>query len=156
MELKFKLNEEFEEKSPDGRDVKATVTKEGDSFILIQKAMKEDEKSTKIVHEFKGDEIVQTSSILGCDLVCSQVFKKREKKEPLSKKERYRRHYNKTKAEKKFECEFCQENFTKKSNKVCIFLRIFIKLKLSFTTIVPLCLHSNLQSLLGITIKLKN
>ena len=121
MELKFKLNEEFEEKSPDGRDVKATVTKEGDSFILIQKAIKEGEKSTKIVHEFKGDEIVQTSSILGCDLVCTQVFKKREKKEPLSKKERYRRHYNKTKAEKKFECEFCQENFTKKSNKVCIF-----------------------------------
>merc|ERR1712113_853790 len=47
MELKFKLDEEFDEKSPDGRDVKAKVTKEGDSFISIQNAVKEGEKSTK-------------------------------------------------------------------------------------------------------------
>ena len=76
MELKFKLNEEFDEKSPDGRDVKAKVTKEGDSFISIQNAVKEGEKSTKIVREFKGDEVIQTSTIVGCDLVCTQVFKK--------------------------------------------------------------------------------
>ena len=76
MELKFKLDEEFDEKSPDGRDVKAKVTKEGDSFISIQNAVKEGEKSTKIVREFKGDEVIQTSTIVGCDLVCTQVFKK--------------------------------------------------------------------------------
>merc|ERR1712223_2049877 len=76
MELKFKLDEEFDEKSPDGRDVKAKVTKEGDSFISIQNAVKEGEKSTKIVREFKGDEVIQTSTIIGCDLICTQVFKK--------------------------------------------------------------------------------
>ena len=47
MELKFKLGEEFDEKAPDGRDVRAVVTKEGDSFISIQTAKKEGEKSTK-------------------------------------------------------------------------------------------------------------
>merc|ERR1711862_38545 len=76
MELKFKLDEEFDEKSPDGRDVKAKVTKEGDSFISIQNAVKEGEKSTRIVREFKGDEVIQTSTIFGCDLICTQVFKK--------------------------------------------------------------------------------
>merc|ERR1712018_1017008 len=76
MELKFKLNEEFDEKSPDGRDVRAIVTKEGDSFISVQNAKKEGEKSTKIIREFKGDEVIQTSTIVGSDLVCTQVFKK--------------------------------------------------------------------------------
>ena len=33
MELKFKLAVEFDEKSPDGREVKAIVTQEGDKFI---------------------------------------------------------------------------------------------------------------------------
>ena len=47
MELKFKLGEEFDEKAPDGRDVRAVVTKEGDSFISVQTAKKEGEKSTK-------------------------------------------------------------------------------------------------------------
>ena len=47
MELKFKLGEEFDEKAPDGRDVRAVVTKEGDSFISTQTAKKEGEKSTK-------------------------------------------------------------------------------------------------------------
>ena len=118
LELNFKLNEEFEEKSFDGRDVKAKVTKEGDSFISIQNAVKEGEKSTKIIWEFKGDKVIQTSTIVGCDLICTQVFKKCEKKETLSNKERYQRHYNKTKAEKHFECHFCHLTFTKESNKV--------------------------------------
>ena len=76
MELKFKLGEEFDEKSPDGREVKAIVTKEGDSFISTQTAKKEGEKSTKITREFKGDEVIQTSQVIGSDLVCTQVFKR--------------------------------------------------------------------------------
>merc|ERR1711981_403668 len=36
MELKFKLGVEFEEKTPDGREVTAIVTKEGDTFVSIQ------------------------------------------------------------------------------------------------------------------------
>merc|ERR1711981_1276989 len=76
MELKFKLGEEFDEKSPDGRDVTAKVTKEGDSFISIQNAKKAGEKSTKIVREFKGDEVIVTSEVIGSSVVCTQVFKK--------------------------------------------------------------------------------
>ena len=76
MELKFKLGEEFDEKSPDGRDVKAIVTQEGDKFISVQTAKKEGEKSTEIIREFKGDEMIATSKCIGSDLVCTQVFKK--------------------------------------------------------------------------------
>merc|ERR1719362_1956186 len=73
MELKFKLGEEFDEKSPDGRDVKAIVTQEGDKFISVQTAKKEGEKSTEIIREFKGDEMIATSKCIGSDLVCTQV-----------------------------------------------------------------------------------
>ncbi len=76
MELKFKLNEEFDESTPDGRDVTAIVTKEGDSFVSVQKAKKEGHKSTKVVREFKGDEMIQTSTVDGSDVKCVQVFKK--------------------------------------------------------------------------------
>merc|ERR1712184_37881 len=76
MELKFKLGVEFDEKSPDGRDVKAIVTQEGDKFISVQTAKKEGEKSTEIIREFKGDEVIQTSKVIGSDLVCTQVLKK--------------------------------------------------------------------------------
>ena len=40
MELKFKLGEEFEESTPDGREVKAIVTHEGDKSISVQTATK--------------------------------------------------------------------------------------------------------------------
>merc|ERR1739838_1128847 len=64
MELKFKLGVEFDEKSPDGRDVKAIVTQEGDKFISVQTAKKEGEKSTEIIREFKGDEMIATSKCI--------------------------------------------------------------------------------------------
>ena len=60
MELKFKLDEEFEEATPDGRQVKAKVTLNGDTFESIQNATKESQKSTKVTREFKGDEVIQT------------------------------------------------------------------------------------------------
>merc|ERR1712241_829008 len=69
MELKFKLDEEFEEATPDGRQVKAKVTLNGDTFESIQNA-------TKVTREFKGDEVTQTAQVIGSDLVCVQVFKK--------------------------------------------------------------------------------
>ena len=89
--LTFKLNEDLKGKSPDGRNVKTKVTKEGDSFICIQSAVKQGEKSTKIVREFKGDEMIQTSSIIGCDLVCTQIFKKRVPMTPAELCARYRK-----------------------------------------------------------------
>ena len=78
MELKFKLGEEFDEKTPDGRDVKAKVTFEDGKIVTVQKAKSEKEKSTKSVREMKGaDELIYTMTIDGvADLVCVQKFKR--------------------------------------------------------------------------------
>eukprot|EP00095_Tigriopus_kingsejongensis_P006682 maker-scaffold25_size650667-snap-gene-0.20 protein:Tk06682 transcript:maker-scaffold25_size650667-snap-gene-0.20-mRNA-1 annotation:"cellular retinoic acid-binding protein 2" len=76
MELKFKLGEEFDETTPDGREVKAVVVQEGNSFISTQTAKKDGQKSTKSVREFKGDEVIQTMEVLGTDIVCTQTFKR--------------------------------------------------------------------------------
>jgi hypothetical protein len=40
MELKFKIGENFDENTPDGREVSAIVTQEGDKFISVQTAKK--------------------------------------------------------------------------------------------------------------------
>merc|ERR1711973_890928 len=77
MELKFKLGEQFDETTPDGRQVTATVTCEDGKIISVQKAKKEGEKSTKSVREMNGaDEMVYTMTIDGSDLVCVQKFKR--------------------------------------------------------------------------------
>jgi len=76
-ELKFKLGEEFEEKTPDGREVKAVVTQEGDKLITVQTAKKEGEKSTKMTREFFDDKCVVTIEITGSDVVCTQTFTRR-------------------------------------------------------------------------------
>merc|ERR1712212_909099 len=44
MELKFKIGEEFDEITPDGREVTAKVTLEDNKFICEQKAKKPDQK----------------------------------------------------------------------------------------------------------------
>ena len=76
MELKFKLDEEFEESTPDGREVTAIVKMDGNKFISEQKAKKDGQKSTRVVREFNDDNVVQTMEILGTDIVCKQVFKR--------------------------------------------------------------------------------
>ena len=76
MELKFKLDEEFDETTPDGRDVKAVVKMDGNKLVSTQTAKKDGEKSTKTVREFNGDEVVQTMEIIGGDITCVQKFKR--------------------------------------------------------------------------------
>jgi len=77
MELKFKLDEEFEETTPDGRDVTAKVTFEDGKIVTVQKAKKEGQKSTRSVREMVGDELVYTMTIDGNDdLKCVQKFKR--------------------------------------------------------------------------------
>jgi hypothetical protein len=76
MKLKFKLDVEFEEKSPDGRDVRCIVTQEGNKFISNQTAKKDSEKSTEVVREFIGDEMIQKSKVVGSNIVCTQIFAK--------------------------------------------------------------------------------
>lgn len=76
IELKFKPGDEFVEKTFDGRKVRGIVTKEGNKFISIQNNVKEGGISTKIVREFKDDEMIQSSCVIGSDTVCIQVFKR--------------------------------------------------------------------------------
>merc|ERR1711902_27225 len=77
MELKFKVGEEFDETTADGREVTALVTHEGDKFICVQKAKKDGQKSTKSIREFTADECILTMTIDGMeDLVCVQKFKR--------------------------------------------------------------------------------
>eukprot|EP00092_Neocalanus_flemingeri_P034029 GFUD01037005.1.p1 GENE.GFUD01037005.1~~GFUD01037005.1.p1 ORF type:complete len:139 (+),score=44.68 GFUD01037005.1:65-481(+) len=78
MELKFKLGEEFDETTPDGREVTAVVTFEDGKIVTVQKAKKDGQKSTKSVREMNGaDELVYTMTVDGMDsLVCVQKFKR--------------------------------------------------------------------------------
>ena len=76
MELKFKIGEAFDETTPDGREVSAMVTLEGNKFISEQTAKKSGQKSTKTVREFTGSECIVTMTIIGSDVVCVQKFKK--------------------------------------------------------------------------------
>ena len=41
MELKFKLGEEVDDTTPDGREVVSVITHEGDKLICVQKAKKQ-------------------------------------------------------------------------------------------------------------------
>ncbi|KAL1123387.1 hypothetical protein AAG570_002469 [Ranatra chinensis] len=66
----FKLGEEFDEETPDGRKVKSIVTAEGDNkLVQIQKG----DKETKIVREFSKEEVVMTLTI--DDIVCTRTYK---------------------------------------------------------------------------------
>ena len=76
VELKFKLDEESEETTPDGREVKAVNKMEGNKLVTVQTAKKEGVKSTKAVREFNGDELIQTMEIIGSDISCVQRFKR--------------------------------------------------------------------------------
>merc|ERR1712106_77382 len=77
MELKFKVGEPFDESTPDGREVVATVTCEDGKIVSVRKAKKEGQNSTRSVREMNGgDELVYTMTVDGCDLVCVQKFKR--------------------------------------------------------------------------------
>merc|ERR1711982_232640 len=77
MELKFKIGEEFDETTPDGREVKALVTFENGKIVTVQKAKKEGQKSTRSTREMAGDELIYTMTVDGnADLKCVQKFKR--------------------------------------------------------------------------------
>lgn len=56
--ITFKLGEEFEEETPDGRKVKTVITQDGNKLIQVQKGQKE----TTIIREFSEDEVKMVSS----------------------------------------------------------------------------------------------
>ncbi|XP_014239544.1 fatty acid-binding protein, muscle [Cimex lectularius] len=68
--VKFKLNQEFDQETPDGRKVKATFTMEGDNKLVeVQKG----DKETKIVREFSPEEVMMTLTV--DDILCTRLYK---------------------------------------------------------------------------------
>jgi len=65
----FKLGEEFEEETPDGRKVKAVITQDGNKLVHIQKG----EKETTIIREFSEDEVKMTLTV--DDIECTRIYK---------------------------------------------------------------------------------
>ena len=67
----------FDETTIDGREVSSVVELEGETkFVINQRAKKAGEKTTKVVREFKGNELIETDSIEGLSIVCTQRYKK--------------------------------------------------------------------------------
>lgn len=66
---KFRLGEEFEEETPDGRKVKSIITQDDNKLIHIQKG----EKETRIEREFADDEVIMTIAV--DDIVCTRIYK---------------------------------------------------------------------------------
>ncbi|XP_067014851.2 fatty acid-binding protein, muscle isoform X2 [Anabrus simplex] len=67
--ITFKLGEEFDEETPDGRKVKSTITKEGNKLIHVQKG----EKDTHIIREFTPEEVKMTLKV--DDIVATRIYK---------------------------------------------------------------------------------
>lgn len=65
----FKLGEEFEEDTPDGRKVKSVITQDGNKLLHVQKG----EKETNIVREFSEDEVKMILTVE--DIVCTRIYK---------------------------------------------------------------------------------
>lgn len=65
----FKLGEEFEEETADGRVVKTKITKEGDTFHQDQFG----DKPTKITRVFTADQMIATFKI--GNITCVRTYK---------------------------------------------------------------------------------
>ncbi|KAK0180632.1 hypothetical protein PV327_002995 [Microctonus hyperodae] len=68
-DIKFKLGEEFDEDTPDGRTVKSVITLDGNKMTHIQKG----EKQTLIEREFTPTEMTAIMKV--DDVVCTRVYK---------------------------------------------------------------------------------
>merc|ERR1712180_115436 len=69
IELKFRLGEEFEEDTTDGRHCKTTVTLDGNVMTTKQRATKSGEKDVTVVRTFSDDGISLTMSTDGATSV---------------------------------------------------------------------------------------
>jgi len=71
-EIKFKLGEEFNEETADGRQVKSVCTLEDNKLVQVQKG----EKDTTIEREFTATEMKAIMKV--DDIVCTRVYKVQE------------------------------------------------------------------------------
>lgn len=68
--IKFRLGQEFDEETPDGRRVKSTIVQDGNKLVQIQKG---GNKETTIVREFSPEEVKMTLTV--DDIVCTRIYK---------------------------------------------------------------------------------
>ncbi|KAK8398747.1 hypothetical protein O3P69_004088 [Scylla paramamosain] len=74
---KFKLGEEFEETTADGRTVKSTITLDGNKLIHNQVGDKEKkEKDSVLTREFTDTEMLMECKV--DDIVCKRVYKRQD------------------------------------------------------------------------------
>ncbi|XP_020296909.1 myelin P2 protein isoform X2 [Pseudomyrmex gracilis] len=71
-EIKFKLGEEFDEETADGRKVKSVCTLEGNKLVQMQKG----DKNTTIEREFGPTEMKAVMKV--DDIVCTRIYKLQE------------------------------------------------------------------------------
>lgn len=67
--INFKLGQEFDEETPDGRKVKSVITQEGNKLLQVQKG----DKTTTIEREFSEGEVKMVLKV--DDIVCTRVYK---------------------------------------------------------------------------------
>lgn len=76
-EIKFKLGEEFEETTADGRVVKSTITLDGNKLVHKQVGDKEKkEKDSELLREFTDDKMLMECKV--DDVVCKRVYSRLE------------------------------------------------------------------------------
>lgn len=75
-EIKFKLGEEFDEETPDGRKVKSTITLDGNKLHQVQKGAKD----TIIEREFTPTEMTAVSTYGFFFLLLQYSYKENNKK----------------------------------------------------------------------------
>ena len=78
LTLTYRLGQEFDYKTTDGRDTRALVTFEEGRIVAVQRAIKEGERTTRTFMEMVGpDELVYTLTVEGVEgLRCVQRFKR--------------------------------------------------------------------------------
>ena len=76
IELKFKMDESFDEITPDGRDVSSVASVEGNKLVLVQNAKKKNQQSTRSIREFTTEGFVLTIEVLGTGVTSIQKFKR--------------------------------------------------------------------------------
>ena len=67
---KFRLGEQFDEETADGRKVKSTITLEGDNRLVH---VMDADKVSKVVRDFAKDQVVMTLTV--DDIVCTRIYK---------------------------------------------------------------------------------
>jgi len=74
IDISFKLGEEFDEETTDGRKCKTTVTLDGNKMVTTQRNTKDGEPNVVVVREFDDDGINYSITVAG--VVSNQRFKR--------------------------------------------------------------------------------